>query len=513
VEDAGRLRDALGASIPRGVPAAFAESVDDPLRDLVARYARTHGPFHAEDVARRLGVPDDRVSSSLASLEAAGKVVRGEFRPGGVEREWCDVEVLRSLRRRSLAALRREVEPVEGAALVRFLPDWHGMTSPRQGPGALAEAIEQLQGAAVPASVLESDALPARVAGYRPADLDALCAAGEIVWVGAGGLGANDGRVALYFRDRLRLLAPSPPEDAPQGAVHNQLRRHLAERGASFWPDLVMAAGTADERVVLRALWDLVWAGEVTNDTFAPLRSLLSGRPRAPNPKPRPGRLRRTGPPAGAGRWSLVAHLLEPAPSSTEVSHARALQLLERHGVLTREAALGEGVQGGFAAVYGVLKVMEESGKVRRGYFVSGLGAAQFALPGAVDRLRDLRDPRGRDIALTLAATDPAQPFGMALPWPDVPGRPARTAGAYVILQDGQLAAFLERGARSLLTFPAAERDDAWVDALVSLAKEAKVRRIELQRIDGVPFGESRWATRLREAGFADGYRGLVLRG
>jgi len=513
VEDAGRLRDALGASIPRGVPAAFAESVDDPLRDLVARYARTHGPFHAEDVARRLGVPDDRVSSSLASLEAAGKVVRGEFRPGGVEREWCDVEVLRSLRRRSLAALRREVEPVEGAALVRFLPEWHGMTRPRQGPGALGEAIEQLQGAAVPASVLESDALPARVAGYRPADLDALCAAGEIVWVGAGGLGANDGRVALYFRDRLPLLAPSPPEDAPPGAVHDQLRRHLAERGASFWPDLVMAAGTADERVVLRALWDLVWAGEVTNDTFAPLRSLLSGRPRAPKSKPRPGRLRRTGPPAGAGRWSLVAHLLQPAPSSTEVSHARALQLLERHGVLTREAVLGEGVQGGFAAVYGVLKVMEESGKVRRGYFVSGLGAAQFALPGAVDRLRDLRDLQGRDMPLTLAATDPAQPFGMALPWPDVPGRPARTAGAYVILQDGELAAFLERGARSLLTFPAAERDDAWVDALVSLAKEAKVRRIELQRIDGVPFGESRWATRLREAGFADGYRGLVLRG
>jgi ATP-dependent Lhr-like helicase len=516
VEDAGRLRDALGASIPRGVPAAFAESVDDPLRDLVARYARTHGPFHAEDVARRLGVPDDRVSSALASLEAEGKVVRGEFRPGGVEREWCDVEVLRSLRRRSLAALRREVEPVEGAALVRFLSEWHGLTRPRQGPGSLAEAIEQLQGAAVPASVLESDALPARVAGYRPADLDALCAAGEIVWVGAGGLGANDGRVALYFRDRLRLLAPSPPEDAPHGPVHDQLRRHLTERGASFWPDLVMAAGTADERVVLRALWDLVWAGEVTNDTFAPVRSLLSGRPRAPKPKPRPGRLRRTGPPAGAGRWSLVAHLLHPAPSSTEVSHARALQLLERHGVLTREAALGEGVPGGFAAVYGVLKVMEESGKVRRGYFVSGLGAAQFALPGAVDRLRDLRDLRDlqeQGIALALAATDPAQPFGMALPWPDVPGRPARTAGAYVILQDGELAAFLERGARSLLTFPAAERDDAWVDALVSLAKEARVRRIELQRIDGVPFGESRWATRLRAAGFADGYRGLVFRG
>jgi ATP-dependent Lhr-like helicase len=513
VEDAGRLRDALGASIPRGVPAAFAESVDEPLRGLVARYARTHGPFRAEEVARRLGVPDDRVSSALASLEAEGQVVRGEFRPGGVEREWCDVEVLRSLRRRSLAALRREVEPVEGAALARFLPEWHGMTRPRQGPGVLAEAIEQLQGAAVPASVLESDALPARVAGYRPADLDALCAAGEILWVGAGGLGGNDGRVALYFRDRLRLLVPGPPEDAPQGPIHDQLRRQLAERGASFWPDLVAAAGTADERVVLRALWDLVWAGEVTNDTFAPLRSYLSGRTRPPKPKPRPGALRRAGPPAGAGRWSLVAPLLQPAASSTEISHARALQLLDRHGVLTREAALSEGVPGGFAAVYGVLKAMEESGKVRRGYFVSGLGAAQFALPGAVDRLRDLRDRQEPGIARAFAATDPAQPFGMALPWPEVPGRPARAAGAYVILQGGELAAFLERGARSLLTFPAAQRDDAWVDALVSLAKEARVRRIELQRIDGIPFSESRWAARLREAGFAEGYRGLVLRG
>ena len=513
VEDAGRLRDALGASIPRGVPAAFTESVVEPLRDMVARYARTHGPFHTEEVARRLGVHNDRVSSALESLEAGGKVVRGEFRPGGVEREWCDVEVLRSLRRRSLAALRKEVEPVEGAALARFLPEWHGMTRPRQGPGALAEAIEQLQGAAVPASVMESDVLPARMAGYRPADLDALCAAGEIVWVGAGGLGANDGRVALYFRDRLRLLAPGPPEDAPRGPVHEELRRHLAERGASFWPDLVAAAGTADERVVLRAPWDLVWAGEATNDTFAPLRSFLSGRPRTPKPKPRPGALRRAGPPAGAGRWSLVAPLLLPAPSSTEISHARALQLLDRHGVLAREAALREGVPGGFAAVYGVLNAMEESGKVRRGYFVSGLGAAQFALPGAVDRLRDLRDRQESGIALALAATDPAQPFGMALSWPDVPGRPARTAGAYVILQSGELAAFLERGARSLLTFAAAERDDAWVDALVSLAKEGRVRRIELQRIDGLPFAESRWGARLREAGFAEGYRGLVLRG
>ncbi len=513
VEDAGKLRDALGLALPQGVPAAFAESVAEPLRDLVARFARSHGPFHASDVAARLGVPEDRVASALTSLEAEGRVMRGEFRPGCMEREWCDVEVLRTIRRRSLAALRKEVEPVDGAALARFLPEWHSLTRPRQGPGALAEAIEQIQGTSIPASMLESDVLPGRVAGYRPADLDALCASGEIVWVGAGGLGPADGRIALFFRDRLRFLAPSPAEDRTGGEVHDALRRHLAERGASFWPDLVEAAGTADERVVLGALWDLVWAGEVTNDTLGPLRAMLSRRPRAARLNPRPGTLRRAGPPAGAGRWSLVAPLLEPVPSATERSHARALQLLERYGVLTREAVLAEGTPGGFASVYGVLKAMEESGKVRRGYFVAGLGAAQFALPGAVDRLRDLREPSADPTAVAMAATDPAQPYGTALPWPEGAGRPSRTAGAHAILRLGELAAFLERGERSLLTFPRAKEDDAWVDALVSLTKEARVRRIELRQIDGIGVHESPWADRLRQAGFVDGYRGLLLRG
>jgi ATP-dependent Lhr-like helicase len=512
VEDAGKLRDALGFAIPLGVPAAFAESVAEPLRDLVARFARTHGPFHTSDVAARLGVPEDRAASALSSLEVEGRVVRGEFRPGGMEREWCDVEVLRTLRRRSLAALRKEVEPVDGAAFARFLPEWHSLTRPRQGPGALAEAIEQIQGASVPASMLESDVLPGRVAGYRAADLDALCASGEIVWVGAGGLGPADGRIALFFRDRLPYLASSPTEPTG-GAIHDALRRHLAERGASFWPDLVAAAGTGDERVVLGALWDLVWAGEVTNDTLGPLRAMLSRRPRAARPKPRPGSLRRAGPPAGAGRWSLVAPLLEPAPSPTERSHARALQLLDRYGVLTREAVLAEGVPGGFASVYGVLKAMEESGKVRRGYFVAGLGAAQFALPGAVDRLRDHREADAGAPAVAMAATDPAQPYGTALPWPEGAGRPSRTAGAHAILRSGELAAFLERGARSLLTFPPATADDSWIDALVSLAKEARVRRIELRQIDGIQVHESPWADRLRQAGFVDGYRGLLLRG
>ena len=518
VEDAGRLRDALGVSIPRGVPAVFAEPGEAPLDGLVWRFARTHGPFQASDVAVRFGVSPERVMSALSSLEAEGLVVPGEFRPGGVKREWVEVDVLRSLRRRSLAALRKEVEPVDAAALARFAPEWQGLSPPRRGPDALVDALAQLQGAAVPASILETDVLPARVAGYRPADLDALCASGELVWMGAGTLGPDDGRVTLSFRDRLRLLAPPAPEERPAEPLHEALRRHLRSSGASFWSELVAATGTAGEQAVLAALWDLVWSGEVTNDTLAPLRAFLARRPRAPKGKPRPGALRRVGPPAGQGRWSLVAPLLEPVPTPTEAAHARALQLLDRHGVLTREAVLAEGAPGGFASVYGILKALEESGKVRRGYFVAGLGAAQFALPGAVDRLRHLRttDEEAPDDAgtpaIALAAADPAQPYGAALPWPDSPGRPARAAGAYAMLVNGELAAFLERGGRTLTTFPAADPDDAWIFALVTLVKDGRLRRIELRRIDGHPAHESPLADRLRVAGFVEGYRGLVLR-
>jgi len=352
------------------------------------------------------------------------------------------------------------------------------------------------------------------VRGFRPADLDALCAAGDLVWVGAGALGVDDGRVRLFFRDRIRLLAPMPLDSAPDGAAHLAIRQHLQAHGASFWPDLVQATGTADEHLVLGSLWDLVWAGEVTNDTLAPLRALVAKRSRAPRAgaKPRPGALRRVGPPAGAGRWSLVAPLLQPVATPTEIAHARALQLLDRHGVLTREAVLAEGVPGGFAGVYPVLKALEESGKVRRGYFVAGLGAAQFAAPGAVDRLRAMRDSsdeRGSAVTI-LAATDPAQPFGAGLPWPEGLGRPSRQAGSFVVLVDGALAAFLERGAKSLLTFGVAA--DHWADALASLTKDGRLKKIELTRIDGAPATDSPFADTLRAAGFTDGYRGLTSR-
>ncbi|MCU1352608.1 MAG: putative ATP-dependent helicase, partial [Acidimicrobiales bacterium] len=322
-EDAGRLRDALGCAVPLGLPGAFTEPVDQPLDGLVSRYARTHGPFLTCEVADRFGVEPDRVRAALDRLAADGRIARGEFRPDGVEREWCDDEVLRLLRRRSLAALRREVEPVDSAALARFLPRWQGVGLPRRGVDGLVEVLGSLQGASIPASVLEADVLPARIPAYVPSDLDALCTAGDLVWVGAGPLGSTDGRVRLVFRDQVDLLVPEPDADArPDTALHDALRAHLADRGASFWSDLVHAAAAAgqpyDDAEVLVALWDLVWAGEVTNDSLAPLRAFVaSGAGRRSNgasrrgvrARPRPGRLSRLGPPAGAGRWSLVAPL------------------------------------------------------------------------------------------------------------------------------------------------------------------------------------------------------------
>ena len=513
-EDASRVRDALGLALPPGLPQAFTDPVERPLVDLVARYARTHGPFLTNHAAQRLGVRSEPVLLALEALEGEGRVVRGEFRPDGFEREWCDEEVLRLLRRRSLAVLRKEVEPVDGTALARFLPAWQGVGVPRRGPEGLVEVLNALQGAALPASIVETDVLPARMAAYRQSDLDALCTAGEVVWVGAGALGATDGRVRLVYRDRLGLLVPTADEP-PDGPVHAALLAHLDQRGASFWPDLVAASAENevpyDEPTVLAALWDLVWAGLVTNDSLAPLRAFLAGKPRrAGKRRPTPGRLTRLGPPPGAGRWSLVDPLRRPVPTETEAAHARAQQLLERYGVLTREAALGEGAEGGFAGVYPVLKALEDRGQVRRGYFVAGLGGAQFALPGAVDRLRAGRDGDG---PVTLAAADPAQPYGAALGWPETKGRPSRSAGAYVVLVDGEPAVFCERGAKSLVTFPRTLELDHWPEALQALAKDGRVRSLEIARVDGDPVGEApEVAARLNDAGFTDGYKGLTFR-
>ncbi len=531
-DDAARYRDALGCALPLGLPMAFTDPVARPLEELVGRYARTHGPFVATDVARRLGAPVERVAGALAALEGEERLVVGEFRPDGVSREFCDVDVLRQLRRRSLAALRREVEPVEQRALARFLPAWHNIPAERRGVEALVESLGVLSGSALVASTVEADVLPARVLGYRPSMLDELCTAGEVVWVGAGAVGARDGRVRLCFADQLRLLAPGwEQRPAPDEPVHEAIRTLLAERGASFWGQLRAAGPGARDEELLAALWDLVWAGEVTNDSLAPLRAVVAGakvkagasRSARSRGRPRPGRLNRIGPPAGQGRWSLVAPLLLPAPSPTEAAHAQALQLVERYGVVTREAVLAEGVTGGFADVYRVLKVLEERGQVRRGYFVDGLGAAQFAIPGAVDRLRSAREtpdpllhPADVPAPIALASTDPAQPYGATLPWPETAGRPARNASSLVVLRAGQPLVWFDRRGHHLVTFPGAMADPSWADALIELVKNGRATSVEVRKVDGQPANPGAapdgLIELLRAAGFADGYRGMTYR-
>jgi ATP-dependent Lhr-like helicase len=527
-EDAARLRDALGVALPAGLPAAFTDPVAHPLVDLVSRYARTHGPFLTSELSRALAVEPDRAETALAELERQGRLVRGEFRPDGHEREWCHTEVLRVLRRRSLAALRSEVEPVDGEVLARFQGSWQHVGSRLTGVDGLAEVLTALQGAALPASILESEILPARLRDYNPADLDTLLSAGEVVWAGAGSLGVGDGRVRLVFRDQAPLLIPEG-DGPPTAEVHEVLRTFLTRRGAVFWNDLVAAVQEAgvdySEQSVLTGLWDLVWAGELTNDAFTPLRAVLGGAVakgrsshRRAGRRPSMRSLNRMGPPAGTGRWSLVEPLRRPIPTPTEIATTRALQLLERYGVLTREMALAEGVEGGFAGVYPILKELEDRGQVRRGYFVAGLGAAQFALPGAVDRLRDLRkDGAGADDGETddwrvLASADPAQPYGAALRWPDTEGRPSRAVGSYVVLRGGLPVVFLERGGRSVVTFDIGE-DRLWVQELAGLVKAGRIRSIEVQKIDGRPSAEvPSVRDMLLEGGFAVGYRGPTLR-
>jgi ATP-dependent Lhr-like helicase len=595
IEDAGRLRDALGVPLPPGVPAAFTEPVADPLGDLVARFARSHGPFTAAAAAQRYGLGVAVAATTLRRLTAEGRVAEGEFLPGGRGTEWCDVGVLRMLRRRCLAKLRKEAEPAPAEALARFLPSWQNVSpsaaagrrpdaatgrraSRPAGPDAVYDAVDQLAGAAVPASVLETLVLPTRVAGYQPAALDELTAAGDVIWAGAGGLPGGDGWVVLAPASSAPLLLPAPG-DISMTPLHEAILsaldggggmffRMLSDRAVSLLPEPERPGG--GDGAVAAALWDLVWAGRISNDTLAPLRTVLgSGRPAAPAPAGglrmagRPGRHgarrhgygrpampTRTGPPTVSGRWSLV---LPGDADPTRRLHALARTLLDRHGILTRGAVATERVPGGFAALYPVLRAMEDAGQCRRGYFVEGLGAAQFALPGAVDRMRAMaadadvpavREPPDPWVTVTgaaapgaavpgasgdndaphsvlvLAAADPANPYGAALPWPDRPDetpgghRPGRKAGALVVLADGRLVLYVERGGRTLLSWtsdpvvlsPAAA-------ALAEAVRGGALGRLTVERADGAAVHDSPLAQALESAGFRPTPRGLRLRG
>jgi ATP-dependent helicase Lhr and Lhr-like helicase len=501
-EDAGRYRDALGAMPPSGLPDAFLESGELPLRTLLARFARGRGPFTTAEAAVRFGIALELAGPELEALERDERLVRGELRPGGTEREWCDPDVLRRLRRASLAALRKEVEPVEQTAYARFLPSWHGVDR----RGGLREALVPLQALPLPVSLWESDVLPRRVPAYRPELLDQLCATGEVVWIGAG-----LDRVAVYFREDAAALGRPAGAAAPEDEAHDRIRAALA-RSAEFWLDL-LAAAELDAEETLPALWDLVWAGEVTNDSWQPLRAPRRyGVPKAERRPRRFSRRRVAAITATQGRWSLTERLFAGPPDR----RALAELLLERQGIVTRDGVRAEGIPGGYGAVYGELRALETLGLCRRGYFVEGLGGAQFALGGAVERVRELRPREGDEPeALVLAAADPAQPYGATLAWPKRAGaRAARVAGAFVVLLGGEAALFVERSGRSLV--PLREPDESWLRpalaALVDHARRTGIRRLSVERFDGDPVGESEAMPLLAEAGFVAGPRRAVLR-
>ena len=526
-EDAARFRDALGIPPPRGLPSAFLAPPADAPGDLLSRYARTHGPFTASDVARRFGLGEKTVMTLVERLIESGKLVEGAFLHAPLsrgEREFCDAGVLSALRRKSLARLRKEIEPVDADVLGRFLLEWHGIGSTRKGPDALLAVIAQLEGMPLSASELEREILPVRLPGFRPWDLDALCASGEVVWAGAGALGPTDGRVALYLAEHEPLLAL--PITQVEGEAAAAIRALLEKRGAVFFTEITRVVGGMPS-AVLSTLWQMVWAGEVTNDTLEALRSYATAQSTSQKRGPRAARARptRSGPAGSEGRWSLRGSRWDRVATETERRAALARALLERHGVVTREAIDMEGIKGGFTSVYDVFKTMEEGGRIRRGYFVAGRGATQFALPGADERLRDARrtshdEPR----TVVLAATDPANPYGAVIPWPELPptesDRPRlqRAAGAKVVLHDGALVGFLARSNEALLTFlPADEpaRGNAATgiaEALNALVTQGKRRALLIASIDGAPPNQSALNDALVRVGFHLAPSGALLR-
>jgi ATP-dependent Lhr-like helicase len=552
VEDAARYRDALGVPLPPGLPSAFLQEAPHALVDLMRRFARTHGPFTTNEAAVRFDLPVESVEAVLQGLVQSGKVVEGGFRPGGIHREWCDNEVLRAIRRRSLSRLRKEVEPVEQRTLARLFTRWQGVVQPRRGLDALLDVIENLQGAPLPASILETEILPSRLVGYKAADLDTLIAAGEVVWVGLDPIGERDGRIGLYLAEKLSALwpiAPTQPVERVQREEGNviassaaavskeaEIVEYLKGHGASFFQDLHDGVGGGYPGETLEALWSLVWKGMLTNDGMAALRAYCERPAVSSSRKPARRvnqqavfRSRRTTPPTAQGRWALNGAAFAKDRSATEWSHAIAQQLLTRYGVVFRETAHAENLPGGFSAIYDVMKAFEESGKIRRGYFAADLGATQFAMPAAVDLLRSLRVQQDPDKVemLQLAATDPANPYGALMRWPAAPDASSsltRSVGARVILCDGALVAYLRRGNPNLQVFlPEEEPQRSHVAR--SLA-EFLVGRVQGERgeedagragmlistVNGVPVAESVMARALLDAGFAAGAMGFNVR-
>jgi ATP-dependent Lhr-like helicase len=490
----------------------------EPRSRLVRTYAANHGPFAAVALERRYGFDP---LPALKALQQQRVVARGAFTPGGSGEEWCLVENLRQLHRQSLAILREQIEPREPAQFAAFLADWQGVSlqPQRSGVAPLRKVMEQLQGVALPMEVWEPDILHRRLAGYQPSWLDQLCASGELVWLGSTSPGGGKGKIAFYFRDEMELLLPSegPPRSLSPNAL--RVREWLRSRGASFMQDIAQGTQLGLPHVY-DALWELVWAGEATNDTFDPVRS--PRRPRRSEQeaeagsrevgRPIPGSrfpaagfrrwsyrrdFRRPGLPASQGRWSLFTP--GGAASAEEQAEAYARQLLARYGVVAREMAFAEDGPAPWAAVYRVLKRLEALGQVRRGYFVKGLSGAQFALPDAIERLRQART----EGLLLLNATDPANPYGALLPL-DPDRRVTRLATNYVAFEGGRPALAIEGLGRDLR--PLSHRAEEALQLLPRLldapARVRRLRKLEVETWAGERISSSSIRRILEGLGF-----------
>jgi ATP-dependent Lhr-like helicase len=521
-EDAALYRDALGVAPPPGLPEAFLQAPEQPLAVLARRYARTHGPFLAETLAARFALRPAQIEPVLRLLEHDGSLVHGEIRPGGTRPEWCDAEVLRRLKRRTLARLRDAVAPVDATTLGVFLPRWQGIGAERGGEARLLEVLQQLQGLDLPWSALQAQILPLRVPGFSVDMLDLLAATGRVVWVGRGALGTRDGRIAIYLREQVAALLEPPVADEAPDELGGLILDHLARRGASFAFELETAARATVDGVrgedIEAALWDLAWAGRITNDTFAPLRALAG-------PKPRRARHRGATPALASGRWSRVDELCDPTLATTRRVVARVEMLLDRYGIVCRETCAAEDLAGGFSPIYRVLSDMEEAGRVRRGFFLEGLSGAQFARAGTVDLLRGIKDVGEAPLDVTaddidcLPVVDPANPWGSLLPWPETAEdgaaqRPRRVAGAWLLSWQGRPLLYLSASGRHLTTFPGYLGEEglqrAAFAALQGLPRRVRRGTLRIEKIDGRPAAESAYLPLLLDSGFVNDYRGIA---